>query len=85
MVTRTKEYDLKVGDERQIKIIDIEAPVRFLVESGTFTYEVLLNDQQVAAPAAVASGVVTAPGGAWGSEIRIACTGAGKLHVAHTG
>ena len=85
MTTRGKTYDIKATDVRQVKIINITDPIRFEVESGSFTYEVLVNDQVAIAAAAVSSGVVTAPGGAWGTEVRITCVTDGILHVAHTG
>ena len=43
MNLRTKEYDLVAGAVRQIKVMDIQAPLRLLVESGSFTYDVLIN------------------------------------------
>jgi hypothetical protein len=85
MNLRTKEYDLVAGAVRQIKVMDIQAPLRLLVESGSFTYDVLINQQVVSSGTAVSSGVLTPPGGAWGSEIRINCVTAGKLHIAHMG
>ncbi len=85
MTTRTRKEELTAGKVIQIKIIKIDDPIRFEVESGTFNYEVLLNDQVIVASTAVSSGVVTAPGGAWGSEVRITCATAGTLHVAYTG
>jgi len=85
MVLRLKEYSLKAGDVRQIKIVDIEAPIRVEVVSGTFTYEVLMGDQVAIASAGLTTGVLTAPDGAWGSELRITCTGDGDLNVAHIG
>lgn len=82
---RVKEYDLKAGDVRQIKILDIEKPIRFEVVSGTFTFDHYLADVAITTGNAVSSGVVVAPGGAWGSEIRINCTAAGKLVVTYMG
>jgi hypothetical protein len=83
MTVSSKKYDLKAGDVRQLKVIDIEAPIRFDVDSGAFTYEVMVDEKISIASAAVATGPVAAPGGAWGSEIRITCTTAGVLYVAH--
>jgi hypothetical protein len=88
MNLRTKEYELTAGQVRQVKVQDIQAPVRFLVESGSFNYEILLNNQVIVASTGVASGVLVAPdgpGGAFGSEIRITCATAGTLHVAYMG
>jgi len=85
MTVRAKRYELTAGNVRQIKIIDIEAPIRFEVVSGAFNYEVLLEDEVIVSSTAVASGVLAAPGGAWGSEIRITCATAGTLLVAHIG
>lgn len=85
MTARTKDYTLRAGDTRQIKIIDNEKPVRFEVVSGTFTFDHLISDQEISTGTAISSGVVTAPGGSWGSEIRINCTGAGRLIVVHIG
>jgi len=85
MTVRTKKYNLKNGDVRQIKIISNEAPIRFLVVSGTFTYDHLIEDAAISTGTAVASGVVTAPGGAWGSEVKINCTSDGQLMVAYIG
>ncbi len=85
MTVRTKRYNLKSGEDRQIKIIDIEAPIRFLVVSGTFTYDHKIEDQDISTATAIASGVVTAPGGAWGSEVKINCTGDGLLMISYMG
>jgi len=85
MVVRSKKYDLRAGDVRQIKISDIEAPIRFLVDSGSFEYSVFVEESEAIAPAAVATGVLAAPGGAWGSEVRIECLTDGVLYIAHMG
>lgn len=85
LVVRTKEINVEAGQVRQVKIQDIAAPIRFELESGTFNYEVLAGTEVIAGPTAVASGVITAPSGAWGSELRITCTGTGKLFVINMG
>lgn len=86
MSARTKDYTLRVGDVRQIKIIDQEKPMRVEVVSGTFTYENLVGDQVITdPPTELASGVLTAPGGAWGTELRITCETAGRIIIVHEG
>lgn len=86
MTVRLKEYDLKAGDVRQIKIIDIAAPIRVLKVGGTFSYEVLMGDVVIEGPVTpLNSGVLTPTDGAWGSEIRITCTADGQLKVLHVG
>jgi hypothetical protein len=85
MTVRAKKMELKAGAVRQIKVIDIEAPIRFDVDSGSFEYEVLVDEKVSIAAAAVATGPLAAPGGAWGSEIRITCLTAGTLYVVHMG
>ena len=85
MTVRVKEYNLKAGESRQIKIIDNQAPVRFLVVSGSFTFDHKIASTDITTGTAVASGVVTAPGGAWGSELKINCTGDGELLLAYMG
>lgn len=85
MTVRIKEYSLKAGESRQIKIIDNQAPIRFLVVSGTFTYDHKIASANITTGTAVASGVLAAPGGAWGSEVKINCTADGELLVAYMG
>jgi hypothetical protein len=85
MQLQSRTYDLEVNAQRQIKVQSIDKPVRFEVKSGTFEYEVFLNTEVIVTSTVIASGVITAPAGAWGSEIRITCTGAGVLHVAYEG
>ena len=85
MTVRTKIFELKAGQSKQIKIIDNEAPIRVLVDSGTFNYDHKIGDGVVSTGTALASGVVVAPGGAWGSEVKINCTADGKIYIAHMG
>ena len=85
MTVRTTTYELTAGATKQIKITDNTAPIRFELVSGTFTYDHMAGPVAITSGTAVASGVVTAPGGAWGSEVRINCTADGVLHVIHIG
>lgn len=82
---RSEKYELTAGMTRTIKIVDNEAPVRFIVSSGSFTYEHRIKDSVITTGTAIASGVVAAPGNAWGSELQITCVTDGTLYVAWMG
>ncbi len=84
-MTKAKKIELKAGKSNQIKLEDLEAPIRFILVSGTFTYDVKIDDATISTGTAVASGVVTAPTGCWGTHIKFNCTADGVMYVAYTG
>ena len=91
MTVRTKTFELKENDTRQIKIIDISAPIRVRSESGTFTCQEKINGLNITAGStSVANGtdvVITPTDNCWGSELLITCTNAagGIIHIAYMG
>ena len=90
MTVRTKKYELKVGQTRQIKIIDNTAPIKVQAESdiNNFVFTHILGGVIVSGPAPTvgAGGVILPPDGCWGSELRIQCqTSDDTLHVAYMG
>lgn len=87
MVVRTKKYELKVGEKRQVKVIDNTAPIKIYFVGAAADINHKIEDLVIGtSPAFNADGDLAFPSGSsFGSEVELVCTTAGTIYVSYMG